>query len=347
VLDLNNKTNSLTLLKVKNFIANNVILFAWGIFFVAAIVFVEGFLTTYNLKSYVINISPLLVAACGLTFITLNGGIDFSMTSVISLVSTISAYMLVKTQLAGSIFAIPVTIFVCIALGAGIGCLNGLAVVKFKMPSFIATLSTMLIFSGIAVWFGSIFYDKISLSGLPEGFTAIGGKGDRWWIVLLIAAVVFLFSHWLLQHTIFGRQLYAVGVNPQTAYISGINVKKIIFYLCLISGIYAAISGLMYTAKNGAGIVSLGDDMFIDIIGSVLIGGTSPAGGRGSIKQTFYGVLFLVLLNNILNLLGVTYTLYNVVKGVFILFAAIFDIITRYINAKSAVLTMKINRQEA
>ena len=327
--------------KVQRLIADNAILFIWGLFFIIAVVGIKGFASVYNLKSYAINSAVLLIAACGLTFPLLNGGIDFSMTAIVSLVSTISAYIMVSTTLAGTFWGIPVAVLVSILIGAVVGAINGFAVSKLKMPSFVVTLSTMLIFSGVAIWFGSVFYEKVSLSGLPTTFIALGGKGSFWYLPIVIAAIVFLFSHWLLTRTIFGRRLYAVGINPRTAAISGVPVKRTIFTLLIISGVFAAIAGLVFTAKNGAGVVSLGDQMFINFVGAVVIGGTSPMGGFGGVKNTLYGVLFIMLISNILNLLGVDYTLYDVIKGAFILFAAALELFTRRMKAKASILASK------
>ena len=95
----------------------------------------------------------------------------------------------------------------------------------------------MMIVSGIAVWFGNRHYEKVSLSGLPDGFTVLNGKGALWFLPVVIAAGIFLYCHWLLTRTLFGRRIYSVGVNPRTSEISGIPVKKIVFSLSLISGV--------------------------------------------------------------------------------------------------------------
>lgn len=321
---------------LQSFVADNAIFFIWVIFFAYALFGVEGFASAYNIKNYFKDCSPLLVAACGLTVVVLNGGIDFSITSVISLVSTICAYILVKTTLAGSVWAIVVAILVGIGIGGFVGMINAIAVSRFKMPSFVATLATKLVFSGVAVWFGSVFYDKISLGGLPQAFTNLGGKGDYYWIPILIAVVFWCITYWLLHKTLFGRRVYAVGVNPETAQTSGIPVKRIVFLELLFCGLMAGIAGLMYMAKNGSGVTTLGDNMFINIVGAVVIGGTNPSGGFGSVKKTLYGVLFLVLLSNMLNLLGVNYTLTDVVKGAFIIIAAGLELFTRQISVRAS-----------
>lgn len=337
-----NYEKNLKSIKMKRFLSDNAILVIWVLFCIYSVLFVDGFASAYNIKNYLGNCAPLLVVAAGLTVVTLNGGIDFSTTSVISLVSTISAYILVKTPLKDTPWAIICAVLAGLLIGGIVGVLNGLAVSKLKMPSFVATLSTKLIFSGVAVWFGSAYYDKISLSGLPSGFTVIGGKGGPFWIPLVIAAVIFVFVEWLLSKTIFGRRVYAVGVNPNAAKVSGIPVRKTIFMEFLLCGLLAGLAGIMYTAKNRAGVTTLGDDMFINIVGAVVIGGTSPSGGFGSMKKTLYGVLFLSLLSTILNLLGVHYTLYDVIKGVFVLIAAAIGLVTREMNVRAAAKAAKM-----
>lgn len=330
-------------IRTKRFLSDNAILLIWIIFFIASSLFVEGFFSLYNIKNYLANCAPLLVVAAGLTIVTLNGGIDFSTTSVISMVSTILAYLLVMTPLGTTPIGIALCVVIGIAMGACVGILNGLAVAGLKMPSFVATLATKLIFSGVAVWFSSIYYEKTSLAGLPNGFTAIGGKpGDYWLIPLFIAAFIFILIQWMLSKTVLGRRIYAVGVNPRTAAVSGIPVRKTIFVEFLLCGTLAGLSGIMYTAKNKAGIPTLGNDMFTNIVGSVVIGGTSPAGGFGSMKKTLYGVLFLTLLNTILNLLGVPYQLYDVIKGIFVLIAAGLELVTREMNVRAAAKAAKM-----
>ncbi len=342
---MNNKSNQdkvLRSIRLKRFLSDNAILVIWALFFLYSCFFVEGFATAYNIKNYFGNCAPLMIVSAGLTIVTLNGGIDFSTTSVISLVSTICAYILVKTALADTVGGIIVAILVGLGIGGTVGVINGLAISALKMPSFVATLSTKLIFSGVAVWFGSVYYDKVSLSGLPAGFTAIGGKGGPFWIPIVIAAAVFFIVEWMLSKTILGRRIYAVGVNPRTAQVSGVPVRKTIFVEFLMCGLLAGLAGLVYTAKNRAGITTMGDDMFINIVGSVVIGGTSPAGGFGGVRKTLYGVLFLTLLSSILNLMSVPYTLYDVVKGVFVLIAAGLELVTREMNVRAAAKAAKM-----
>ena len=320
---------------VQTFLMDNVMLFVFLAFFVCGLLFVDKFASIYNMKNYLKNCAPLLIASTGLTFVVLNGGIDFSITSVISFGSVIAAYLMVDSPLAGSPLCVPLTILIVLAIGVVFGCINGLAVSRLKMPSFVATLAMQLIGSGIAVWFGSVLFDGVvSLGGLPESFRAIGGKG-AFWLPVLIAGLCFLFCDWLNRKTVFGRQLYAIGVNPHTAEISGVPVRKNLFYLFLISGLCAGLASVMYTAKNGAGVPTLGDKLFIDVVGSVVIGGTNPAGGFGSVKNTLYGVLFLTLVSNILNLLGIEWFYVDLIKGLLVIAAAVLNLALKKIGVRT------------
>ena len=302
-------------------------LFVFLAFFIFALLFVERYATFYNLKNFLKNSAALLIPSIGLTFVVLNGGIDFSITSVISLGSVVGSYIMVNSKLAGNIMTVPIAIVCVILIGILFGFMNGISVSKLKMPSFVATLATQLIGSGLAVWLGNIWFKgAVSLGGLPESFRLLGGKGDMFWIPLIIAIVVFVLFQWIISKTKYGKQIYAIGINPRTAEISGVPVKKNILKLFLISGILAGLASLIYTSKNGAGVPTLGDEMFIDIVGSVVIGGTNPAGGFGSVKNTLYGVLFLTLVSNILNLMGVDWYYVDFIKGILVVAAAVLNL---------------------
>lgn len=329
---------------LKKFAKHNVILLVLLGLIILSAIFVKGFTSAYNIGNYITAVAPLLVVACGVTFAVLNGGIDFSSTSIITLGSVIGAYLMVKTPLGGSIGGIIVAILLILAIGAFVGAINGFAVSVLKMPSFIATMSTMMIGQGIAVLFASIYYDKASLNGLPDAFLWLGGgTGYSIWVPLIISLAVLIFTHWLMRYTVFGRKLYAVGTNPKTSFISGTNVKKTVFMMMFLSGVYAALASVLYTAKNQAGIPSLGDKLFIDIIASIVIGGTSIAGGFGGVRQTFIGVMFLVLIDNVMNLLGVTWYIILVIKGLLIVVAAFIDYFSKKPEKAKKVKTQADN----
>jgi len=296
----------------------------------ASVVFVPNFLSVFNIKNFFLQASDLLVIACGMTFIVLNGGIDFSVTSILALGSVVGAYIMALSPLAPfPMISIPVAIVVMLGLGAMVGAINGFSITVLKMPSFIATLATQMVFSGVAVLFTSRVASRASINGLPKAFFVIGGEGKYFLVPIVLAALVFLISYFTLQFTGFGRNVLSVGTNPKASFISGINVKKTIFMLCLLSGLYAGLASVIATGRNQAGIASLGDKMFISIIASIVIGGTSIGGGSGGFKQTLIGVFFITLINNTMNLLGVEWYITMLFQGILILVAAFADYMIR------------------
>ncbi len=324
------------LISLKSFALGNPILLFVTAFFILAMLFVPNFLTAYNLKNLVLQAIDIMIVAAGVTFVVLNGGIDFSATSVMALGSVVGAYIMALSPLAGTPWAIPVGILAMLAIGALVGAINGFSVTVLKMPSFIATLATMMVGSGVAVWFTSLVAEKASIYGLPEQFFIIGGDQGYILVPVIITLVVLVFTHWLLTKTLFGRRIFAVGSNPKTSFVSGIPVKKTIFMLMLMSGLYAGLGSIIATARNQAGIPSLGDKVFIDIVASIIIGGTSVFGGSGGVKNTIYGVVFITLMNNVVNLLGVDWYVISLVKGILIFIAAFVDIFTRRLEALRA-----------
>jgi ribose transport system permease protein len=229
--------------------------------------------------------------------------------------------------------SIPCAILAMVAIGGLVGALNGLAVSVLKMPSFIATLGTQLAFSGLAILFARKVSPRSSINGLPDEFLVLGGSGASFVIPIAVALVILVFSHWLLTRTVFGRRVFSVGTNPRASHISGIPVRRTVFLLCLLSGLYAGIASVIATSRNEAGIPSLGDKMFISIIASIVIGGTSIAGGSGGFKQTLVGVVLITLINNAMNLLGIEWYITMLFQGALILIAAFLDQILRAARA--------------
>jgi len=314
---------------VMPFVFENPILILIILIFLGACLFVPHFLTPFNLQNFVLQAIDIAIVSVGVTFVVLNGGIDFSCTAVLSLGSVMCAYVMAKSPLAGTPFGIPVGILAALAVGLIIGSLNGFSVVVLKMPSFIATLASMMVGTGVAVYFVSKVSETAAINRLPSAFFKVGGDQGSIIIPILITLVAVAITHWLLTYTIFGRRLFATGTNPRTSFISGVPVKKTIFTIMLISGLLAAVEAVYATARNQSGLPSLGDKVFIDIIGAIIIGGTSIFGGSGGVIQTIYGVIFITLINNIFNLMGVDWTIIGLLKGVLILFAAFIDVASR------------------
>ncbi|MCL1830916.1 MAG: ABC transporter permease [Oscillospiraceae bacterium] len=284
------------------------------------LLFVRGFSSSYNFRTIAASLAPLAVLSCGVTLPVLNGGTDFSAASMVTLGSVLSAFLVVKTPLGDTVGGTYLAIFIILMLGLFIGMFNGMAVIALKMPSFIATMAMQMILQGSAVLFAYTHYEANSLNGLPKAFLALGGSSAYSILTpLIIMLAIILFTQWLLSRTIFGRQVYAVGTNQKASFISGIKIKRIIFILSAMSGIYAAISSILYTAKNEAGIPSLGDRLFIDVQASIVIGGTSVNGGNGGVHKTLIGVVFIVMMDNMLNLMNIPWYVITLVKGLIVL----------------------------
>ena len=295
-------------------------------FLIVAMIAVPNFATMNNFKNILSQSCVLLTVACGVHFAVLNGGVDFSSTSIIALSSVVGASIMSETSgyLAGKWYAIPVALLAMLALGAVFGIVNGIAVTVFKMPSFIATMATQLIGTGIAV----IYSSGKTIGGLPDSFADFGGCTLFGIIpnLLLLALAVMLISHIICSRTLYGRRLYSVGTNPKAALISGIPVKKTIFWIFILSGLCSAVAGIIMMGQMQSGASSYGATLFNDIMGSIIVGGTSPAGGSGKIPNTVLGAVLIILINIALNLLNTPYFIITMIKGLIILFAAAIEV---------------------
>jgi ribose/xylose/arabinose/galactoside ABC-type transport system permease subunit len=256
----------------------------------------------------------------GQTVVLIAGGIDLSVTSIIALTSVTGAMAMNGGNgwLAGSSAAAPVAIAFMLLLGTGVGVLNGTAIARFRMPPFIVTLTAMMFFSGFAIWLTK----SKSINDLPGAFTALGGKT---WIAFLITATLALWAHVTLGRSLFGHWIYAVGHNPKAAFISGVPVQGVIIAAYGLSGLFAAVASILYTGQAETGSPVLGQRILLDVIGATVIGGTSLFGGKGKILWTLFGVLFLKLIDNSLNLLNLSIFSITMVKGGVILLAALMD----------------------
>lgn len=242
----------------------------------------------------------------------------------------------------------PAALFVAVSLiiGTGllIGFINGIFIARFKLPSFMMTLVTSMLFAAMAIW----LTQSQNIVNLPDSFTNLG-KGDIVSVYfgekltpdikrrdilplvtypMVISLALAIGAHLLLSRTIFGRQVYAVGNNARAAQISGVPVRRVILLVFVIAGFCAAVASILYAARLEAGRPTIGaGSALLDIIGAVVIGGTSLAGGKGKIGWTAVGVVFFVLLSNTLNFMRLSAFHIDVVKGAVILAAALLDVL--------------------
>jgi ribose/xylose/arabinose/galactoside ABC-type transport system permease subunit len=282
--------------------------------------FTPGFFTAGNFGNILITLLPLFVVALGQTVVLITGGIDLSVTSIIALTSVTGAMVMNGDTgwLMGHPLAVPAGLALMLALGAFIGMLNGVAITRFRMPPFIVTLTGMMFLSGFAIWLTK----SKAINNLPASFNGLGGSI---WISFTITLALAGFAQLMLGRSVFGRWLYAVGHNAKASHISGVPVNGVVTAAYAFSGFCAAVASVLYTGQGETGSPVLSQRILLDIIGATVIGGTSLFGGKGKIVWTLFGVLFLKLIDNSLNLLNLSIFTITMVKGAVILFAALMD----------------------
>lgn len=256
--------------------------------------------------------------AFGMTGVILTGGIDLSVGSVLALSTAFCAGMISAGVPVG------VAMLLSLAIGAGLGVISGFLVTKGRLQPFIATLITMTVYRGATM----IFTGGKPISNLGDSFVLkLVGKGNIFGIPVpvILLILIFILFYFLLTKTTFGRKIYATGSNSKCAQLVGVNINKTKIIIYGISGLMAAISGLILLSRLSSAQPTLGSGYELDAIAAVALGGTSMNGGRGRIQGTLVGVLIIAVLNNGLNILGVSSYYQDVVKGIVILVAVLAD----------------------
>lgn len=279
----------------------------------------SNFLTANNLLNLLLQVTSNALIAFGMTFVILTGGIDLSVGSILALSSALTAGLL------GSGTPVTLAILISLILGCILGMMNGLLISYGKLAPFIVTLATMTIFRGATLVYTN---GNPITKGLSDTFLfQFLGQG---YIVgipfpVIIMFIVFIVLYVLLHKTAFGKSVYAIGGNEKAAYISGVKLNKVKIIIYSISGIMASISGLIITSRLSSAQPTAGASYEMDAIAAVVLGGTSLSGGKGRILGTLIGALIIGVLNNGLNIIGVSAFWQQVVKGVVILIAVLID----------------------
>ena len=279
----------------------------------------EHFLAVRNISNVLRQVSYTGIIALGMTFVIIAGGIDLSVGSMLALVGVITVMIL--NAVGDGWFSVMLALGSAVAMGAMFGVINGVIITKGRVASFIATLATMSIFRSLTLYVS----DAGEIVSTNQQYPEVGGGyflsvPNPVWVFLLLA----VFFHILLNHTAFGRHVCAIGSNATVSAYSAIKVKWVYLMTFVITGATVGISAIMLSSRLNS--VSPGDaGLFyeLDVIAAVVIGGTSLAGGKGSIWGTVIGVIILGIINNMLNLLGVSAYLQGTVKGLVILVAVL------------------------
>lgn len=315
-----------------NFSEHLILYFCLG-YYVLMVWVAPGFFTVHNSWSLLFNLMPLLIISIGQTFVMLTGGIDLSVTSVVALTSVVGGYCMSSDSALpwSPLVGIGVGVLAMLLVGTLVGLSNGLAVTRLGMPPFMVTLTTMIFFSGLAVWLTT----SQSIYNLPDAFVEMPYRSLLGIPVpLIVGGLVILIAYFVLTRTLLGEWIYAAGLNAEVARISGVRVAMTLLSVYAFSGVCAAVASWLYTARLETGSPVMGQHILLDVIGAVVIGGTSLFGGKGKIHWTLYGVLFITLLDNSLNLIGLSYFLIMMVKGSVILLAAIVYVVRERSLAK-------------
>lgn len=276
----------------------------------------ERFLTVENMLNVGMSIAVIGILAVGMTFVILTGGIDLGIGSVIALGGVISAMATLATGSSVLGFA------AAVAIGLACGSFNGVFVAYFKVPPFVVTLAVLTAARGLAY----IASGGRSIGNLPDSFAWLGKTSVLGLpFPILLMAVSFVIGWFILANTRFGRYVYAVGGNQEASFLAGINVKTMLFWVYVLNGLLAGIAAVVLASRLGAGVPNSGEQYELDVIAAVVVGGTSLAGGRGSVVFTLFGAIFIGILNNGLNLAGIDSYLQKIVLGVVILLAVLAD----------------------
>ena len=272
----------------------------------------ENFFSGPNIRDMLVRSVALGIVAAGQTLVIVGGSLDLSVAYLIS-VSTIVA----ATVMGGEAASIPLGIGAVLAVGAGVGLINGLIITKLRVNAFIATLGTALIMRGLL---DANFEGASGAVPREFGFLGYGTIGPVPISVIVLALVVAV-VWFLLRSTRFGYRLYAVGGDEETARLSGVRTHRTLIGAHVLCGLFAAVTGLFIASRLRAGDPLVGPNGGYDLesIAAVVVGGTALAGGTGGVVGTLGGVLILAVLDNLFNALEVNAFLKDVLRGVIII----------------------------
>lgn len=275
------------------------------------------FFTLSNLLNIGTQVSINALLAFGVTFVIITGGIDLSLGSMVAVTGVVAA-----TFAHPDTYPVIVPVFVGLIAGLAIGAFNGLIITKSKVPPFIVTLGTMTIGRGLAL----ILSRGRPISNLSDSFNFIGG-GSLFGIPfpIIILSLAFIVCSIILNKTILGRYMYAVGGNEPAARASGIRVSRVKMWVYTICGLLSAMGGILLTSRITTGQPNAGAGFELDAIAAAIIGGTSTSGGTGTMTGTLTGALLIGVISNSLDLLNVTSYYQQVVMGAIIIGAVVLD----------------------
>ena len=279
------------------------------------------FLKASNLMNVGLQSSIIAIVAIGMTFVILTSGIDLSVGSVMALSGALAAGMMARHGL-----GIVPALFLALLIGAACGAVNGLLIVRRGIPPFVATLATLTIGRGLTL----VYTEGRPIASLSKTFTALGNSRVLGLPVPVIVLAVLAVIAWVvLRHSRFGLHIYATGGNEETTRLAGISPARIKFAVYVISGVMAAIGGVLLTARLSSAQPNAASGWELDAIAAPVLGGVSLFGGVGGVGSAVIGALIISVLSNGLNLMGISSYYQAVIKGVVFVLAVLLDLTTK------------------
>jgi simple sugar transport system permease protein len=306
--------------------------FKYGAILVIIAVFIffssvnEYFLTYDNIADILRSISIVTLVAIGVTFSLIVDGFDLSVGSTVSLTTVVVATLMVWFEL-----PLWTVIIIPILLGASIGLFNSFLIVKVRIPDLLATLGTMYIVSGLHRTYtkGYSIYNEMPLA---DGTTALGSFSESFLfigqgrimgipvpVILMVLSVIVV--HIFLNHTRWGRLLYITGGNKEAARLSGIKVNQVRMIAYVLSGVFAAIGGILFAARVGSGQIDSGAPLLMEAVAAVFVGFSVLGAGKPNVIGTFFGAVLIGVLLNGLTMMNLPYYSFEIIKGTVLILA--------------------------
>jgi rhamnose transport system permease protein len=279
-----------------------------------------SFLTADNFRDILLNISILTIVALAQTMVILTRGIDLSVSSMIGLVAMMVAFVVKQNPGMPAILSIPLGL----ALGSVLGMFNALIITRGKVPPIIATLGTLSIYRGLVFYYSQGTW--INSFELPQSFKLLS-KGTPWGLptIVVIAIIVALAVYYFLNHTRTGRNIFAVGSNPQAAELAGIPKQNIIFLVYLLSGLLSGLAAVLWASRFESAQTNTALGFELQTVAASVVGGVSIGGGVGTVPGVLLGALLLGIIQNSLTLIRISPFWQLAAQGLLILVAVISD----------------------
>lgn len=284
------------------------------------------FFSPQNLVNILRQVAIMAVLSIGMTFVLLSGGIDLSQGSVIALFCVVVGKLVAEMGLPA-----PVGLLIGVLMAVGVGVANGVAVAKVKVPPLIFTLGMSTALGGVAFTISG----GVPVYGIPDSIKMIGQTqiGGVLPLPVIIMVIVLAFGIFLLKRTYLGRYFYAVGSNEEAAKLSGINTDKVRIIIYTLDGLMVGIASIIMLGRIGSGQPNAGLGYEMDVLTACVLGGVSLTGGKGTILEAFIGVLIIGVLSTGMALAGLSEFTQQIVKGVVLMAAVLFDS-SQYIKRK-------------